>query len=351
MGLCDEERFEGAVRVVNELTELSDQLHKTMLHDSKLAQLVDELWPALLSRSGSASFWLTGSALNSEYIDGKSLWGVALQEGVEPEEAERFDDGIVEYLYRYTPTIDKIADGGYSGLRTSLVIQVYAAVEAGFYYINRYPNDEFAKAVSPLADLFARIHGECYRQMSGNESFLEAHYRNQLIKKALPYLDVDFVSTWWRQHNLHHDIRNDRGIPVEELGRLWAEVQGKDKLPPEKRLLITLTLVGRSYHYEHQHKERLEMLQKHNKKAKKTDQISIAKVKKALARCRALKVEYDERGQQNYDDGQYCVVTSKIRRRQEDEAYNAEQAKFFKKAKKAKKARRPRRAKENPDGH
>ena len=344
MGLCDEERFEGVVRVVNELTELSDQLRRAMPHDSKLVQLVDGLWPAFLSQSGSASFWLTGSALNNEYIDGKSLWGVALQEAAEPEEAKEFDDGIVQYLYRYTPTIDKIADGGYSGPQTSLIIQIYAAIEAGFYYINRYPDDEFAKAVRPLADLFARIHGECYRRMSGNESFLEAHYRNQLIKKTLPYLDVDFVSTWWRRHNLHHDIRNDRGISVEELGRLWAEVQGKHELSPEKRMLITLTLVGRSYHYEYQHKELLKMIQEHNKKAKKADQISVAKIKKALARCRKLKATEDERGQRNYHDEQYCVVTSKIRRRQKDEEYDAE---FFPKGKKAKKTKKTKKSKKS----
>jgi hypothetical protein len=151
------------------------------------------------------------------------------------------------------------------------------------------------------------------------------------------------VSRWWRRYNLHHDVRNGRGIPVEELGVLWAEVQGKSKLPVEKRVLITLTLMGRSYHYEYQHRELLKTIKEHNKKAAKADRINITKVEKALARCRELWAEEEERNRRNYD-GRYCAVTSNIRQRQKDEAYEAE---HFGKTKKSKKARKTKKAKKS----
>jgi hypothetical protein len=318
MGLSNEERFSGIVWSLHHFEDILSDLkrqHYLPLEYDRLIELLDELWPAFLSKQGNSAYWILGSDQLSAEVTPGNLLGVALLAAknfhqLDEDEIEKMEwqlertngQTILNYLTKFKPEIIKILGGHPS----AIVLRAFFQVEAAFYYLNRY-EDDFSKGCEELAKVLAKIWGATFRILQEDENLLTAYCIHNLLEIVLPYRD-DLVSQWWKKHNLHHDARVGAIEPAEVL-KLWKEYQPKrlEDVSEEERILITLKILGSRFHYSHQHKELLKMIRVENKKRKKSERVRLKYIEETLKKC-AKDYESAKKREQN-KQSRYCWLT------------------------------------------
>ena len=316
MGLSDEERFQGIVwslyRFDDILAELKRQRY--IPYGDRLIPLIDELWSAFLSKKGNSAYWILGTDQLSSEVTPAQLLGVALlsaKDRIQPDEweerkRERRDQGklnALDYIFEFKPEIIKIMSDSY----LVPVLKAFFQVEQAFYYLNRY-DDKFREGFDELAKVLSKIWGATFRVLEGSAELLSAYCIHQLLDIILPYKD-DLVAQWWQMHHIHHAARTG-AIEPEEVLNLWKEYQTKRLkiFSEEERILLTLKIIGRRFHYAHQHKELLKMIKDANKKRKKSQRVRLKFIEEALEKCTKAyeKEKKQKRGPRNY---RYCWLT------------------------------------------
>lgn len=350
MGLSNEERLEKIYFSLWRMTQADrlKRLRRTYDYD-ELVKLLENLWPAFLGSSGNGLCWLLGSGDTNEVMDKPTLFSIAicgnrsrgvkdsLEEMAEerrkevealPESDERKKQlermDLCDYQCNYHPELEGILRRNAPELAD--VYAIYQDCENIRYALNRY-RDDFAQQGEELASLVANILGACFNIFTTDSRVREAWYTQQIANRAV-YQRIDPEDTVvkiWRQGGLHHSV----GIGVhglDELHDYWAKkIQPKQKLSTEERVLATLWLLKRRFHYEHQLKDMLKLLKQHNKQNPK-DRVSLTKVEQMFRKHNAPAHEdYEGRSSSTVE---YCRLA------EQTVARNWEQPKPKKKGKK-----------------
>jgi len=351
MGLSDPERISKIYFSLYRMTkpEVFESLKERF---PDIAELLPKLWPAWLGGKGNGAYWILGSGVDNEVMDRPSLFATAICGNHESSQADDLEDHLDDW---WTAQIDaapspeakaeieeKHAAATYqrkhrpefeSVLRRSdpalaEVYQLFEECEHIRYALNRY-KDELSAKGKELDDLVSNLLGRCFAAFTSDFRFRAAWYTYQIARKFI-YLRIgsdDTVVKIWREGWLHHDL----GLEVhnvEDLHKYWAKLQKKGKLSTQERVLGTLWLLDRRFHYEHKLKEMLRILDKHNLKHP-TDQVDLEKVRRFFERHNVRNSKRYESRWQNRN--QYCELTGQVVTAREIAAPKARRSKKVKK--------------------
>lgn len=317
MGLCNEERFSGLVWSVNGITKTALEMkEKTRFpHDghSRVLKLAGKLWPAFLGGYSNGLHWILGpSSLNDEVTE-ESLFQIALlaakkdDKEEERKSYEHVKDPVVKHMFQYGS--DFLKGMGNNDLKYPA--EMYLGVEHAFYYLNRY-TDEFSKRYKKLADTLARLWGALFVVLEGQPELLSAFCLSKIYEQIVGFKH-DLITELWTKANFQHDYSLDEtcnwnvAISPERLLEIWKMLQPMDRanISTELRLQVLLEIVGRHYHYEHQHRVLFEMIEKHNAKHK-GDIVHVEDIKEILKTCVEKYKKSEQRGMNPH---KYCELT------------------------------------------
>jgi len=295
-----------------------------------IAALLPRLWPAWLGGESNGSYWLLGSGVDNEVMDRPSLFATAIcgnRESAQTDELEeRLDEWWVEqqdaastpeakaaveeqgalakYQRCHRPEFEGVLRRSDPAL--AAVYELFEECEHIRYALNRY-KDELSAKGKELDALVANILGRCFDAFTSDFRFRAAWYTYQIARKFV-YSKVssnDVVVKIWQEGWLHFDL----GLEVhnvEDLHEYWAKLQKKHKLSTEERVLGTLWLLDRRFHYEHKLNSMLKALEKHNLQHP-TDQVDLGKVQRLFRRHNVRNYKRYESRWQNRE--QYCDLT------------------------------------------
>jgi hypothetical protein len=331
MGLSNEERYAKIYCVIERLNDLADRavgngncVCRLDPYDIKygvagrILKLIDQLWPTFLGRTRNSAHWFSGSESSGDtasvtggvistafYLVDKSDLGKpdentmeALEKGL-PEEVreqhqwlnEYWPDSAVQLLDKNKP-------------EEHFIWEAYCWCETYFYAANRY-EDDMAQGLADTTAIICRIVGLCFKAFSDNSLYLRAWMAKTLLDKIVTYDENDLVTNWLREQAAHHDIRADYydGDLYEDF-RKYRPYYGHS-LPLMVRMELAFRFLGRRFHYDHEHKQLLKMVEA----AKKAGaDVSIHRIKRMIARCKQLRAEY-EKEEREHPYEAYCWIT------------------------------------------
>jgi len=321
MGLSDEERIEGICYSIRAITKLGKELEEQQsrsygFHDyEELCRLIKRLWPAAVGSESNGMHWIMGSsASNTVSWETNTPWGVAIKSHIEAGARELSRDGDdffdPDRDKEFDPFDGFLSIGGLLPAPHNKVYDIYGWIEQLIYYLRRY-KDQFAKNLSGLSDLVARIQGECFAMFTSEDIYGKAYLLNKIAEAVYIRFqqDEDVVKKWFKKQNMHHDISLPMSepyrFPMKDLVRIHLRIvkarvqykkKGKKRAYDMCRILTTLELSDRRYQYDHQHRELLKMLQEDGWAKKR-----IKKIEKALQKCKESKEKYDQDQRKSFD--------------------------------------------------
>jgi hypothetical protein len=309
MGLSDGERFSGVAQSVATLVGLCQQIpERDQYGYGRLRELSEELWPAFLGGQGNGMYWIFGSSLLNPYVGDTGLVSAILQDLAPSDngrpETKRGDNYVLDVEDMLS--MDYLANDE----KVGRILRIFAATEAMVYYLRRY-DDKFLDALAPLNKVLARMEGECYTLMRTDQDILRAWMVYHLVQKILSgaWAEDTPVVDWWQKFNIHHDVRL-RGsweLETEKLLTVFKRFQFR-KVSVHNRVILTLFLAGRRFHYEHQQEATIKYWTEYNQNAAAEDQVDIEKLVGALKLCSAEYTEYKEH-EADRGSSRFCNLT------------------------------------------
>lgn len=298
----DGERFNTMCHSTNEIAKLGESIRNDYRY-GRLKGLCAKLWYGLLCNKGTGDFWLFGGELDNEFMPEGGLVAAAFNCHVPEGHAYGgpTEHGFIDYvnIARDMCEIDDFLDGD-----ERHVFKIYSHTENCAYALTKY-KDEFMEQFERFNMALRNIQGECFNIFTEERVFVDAWMYHHIAMKLITYQD-DLVNQWWYAQNMHHDIKG-RKLEYEELYKLYKEVQFRIPSLME-RLEITLRLAGGSYHYKHNHKKLLEMIERHN--STNEEKIDIEYVGVLLEECNKQHKEAEEFNQRQYAQSKYCAFTN-----------------------------------------
>jgi hypothetical protein len=96
---------------------------------------------------------------------------------------------------------------------------------------------------------------------------------------------------------------------TQELLATWTKIQFADRaaIPLQDKLLITLQLMGRRFHYAHEHTKLLKLIAQWNKNLK--PKINVTVIRAQLGKCVQAYVTYKEEENACYQGRKACDLT------------------------------------------
>lgn len=308
MGLSTEERYNNIVSIVNELKNIESFTE----HDLKpFNKVLKNLWFYLLGNTNNSAHWILGSNSSASTITGMSLFGTTMihaRDNIEPHD-DILDNApadvkkYFEYRDNFIPNAIKLLES-YNTKEKSNVFKIFRLSESYFYLVNRY-DDNFSKQLIPLTKKICELQGLCYNEMQDKENYIKAWMMECLLDKIIDYDESNIVNQWCMNNNMHHNFGLHK-IEYKNLYLLFQELQFKNTLSSEKRLLAILLMIGKSFHYKHDHEELFKLINKHNIENVK-DKINLSKIKKTCDNSIKLKEKYDI--EQKKESFKYCHLT------------------------------------------
>ena len=298
--------------------------------DPKLAELLESLWPTMLGKSSNGLYWLLGSGADNGHMDNPGLFQIAVignlaqarqrtEENAEyaaeqaalkaikdpvkrREETTRF--GYLNYMPELT-SIEKILQRTSPAL--AAVYEVHEDCQHILYAVHRY-EDDISKKYEGLIAVLGAILGRCFSLFTENDAVRKAYYLSQLSGRVLENQHEDsLVLRWWKDLSLHCTI-SIGAFPDEALHEKFAEIQLKQTLTTEERLLLTLWLCYR-YRDDNRCLSYLPgAIKKHNKG--RTDRVSLKKIMKACKSYTPL--ERQEGRAHSTKFSNFCWLTKQI---------------------------------------
>jgi hypothetical protein len=314
MGLSDNERYNGIVGCVNELSKIEPFLTHELKSFNKI---LSGLWGNLLSRSGNSTHWILGSAASQNYIGDCSIFAAAMQSAKDKLDLSNDDDdddsvnadSLEYYIDNFIPTaIDLLKSSGGHECRAgeySDVYKIYSYTETYFYYANRY-EDKLSEKLLPLSNEFSKLQGLCYEQFSTNPVYLKAWMTSCILDKVVSYNGGDTIMNWFKDNHIHHNI-SIKNTSDKDLFDMFSKFQllKTNSVSSNERTITIMTLMGSSFSYEHQHKKLLELIKSHNKKFK-DDPIELEVIEQL---CNKAVDDYNKKNSQQTSHIQYCNLT------------------------------------------
>lgn len=320
------------------LLSLPTRISVVRKSDGEMANLLDELWPAMFSTSDSTKFLrgtgagsrrcistdeapglfqsaIINNRVDTEPDDERSCWAERIAEAKTAEMANLLKErrNLFNYQNKFVPGMLQILQRNAPFLAEVLYIYEHCEELHSALYEVSYAAEDYPEQVrEQVSVIVARLLGCCYRYFSTETEVRQAWYIAQLARAVIfDHGNIEGLTTrWWYLQNLHHDIGLDIHT-TEELHNKFTVIQQKQWLTTEERVLLTLWLMGRRYHYAHMGTELLKLIKDHNK-AEPKDKVSCAKVEKVLACCIKANTVYEKTKNVSED---YCALTGATVRR------------------------------------
>lgn len=210
MGLSNEERYAGVVNNINALTKIAKS-HNTYgdARQEEVKNLINDLWPVLLTGNVNQLFWFTGGAFESDIMGNASLVQVAFSNAFadifknDDSFFEPKKDSLAEYVSEYFhPSCEMLR------YEKKFFYNCYTYSESFFYYANRYKGDGFSNSLKEVSKIYAKIQGICFEEFSSNPLYLRYWMIKHIIKKIMPLgiPDDDKFGLFARENSLHHKL-------------------------------------------------------------------------------------------------------------------------------------------------
>lgn len=319
MGLSNEERFSKVVWSIHHILDAVGNIHEKYSY-GKLKNLCENIWPTFLGKQSNSSFWLFGGDMDNRYMSGKSLISIAFEKhsfDIKPNREEelerREEEKNIPFHERFSSkesVNDKLTmQSLINDEELANVLRINDYVENAIYALQRY-DDEFSEQFEEFNVLIRKIQGELFEIFQKDQSFYKVWLLHNIIDKCVNVYDNDLIAKWIVKENIHHDLRMMKEQDIAEMEQTYFAIQPipcYNKIPIEERLFIIVDLCGRRFHYEHQHKKLIQLVEEHNKVNKK-EKINLKKLQKILDWCKREKVLYDKASQQNYRP--YCHLSN-----------------------------------------
>lgn len=330
MGLSDDERTNGIIGAACSLYNLRG--FKASEH-CPLNKLLEQVWPALIASRGNGLLWIMGSELASDHFSASSAVKAAFHHVLGDFRVKGEDSTVTvselrdempespykelcKYLDTYKPDMHHFLDAAYcygaARCKHELtdVLKVYLTCESFMYFANRY-SDDFARRCSKARNLIAKIMGFCLDRFASDPQYLAAYMSGNIFDRILQYDVEDTVTMWFRDDNLHHDVKMVC-VPNNEIKKIFREVRQGPVPSSQRRMEIILKFVGNGFHYEHQHKKLLKSIEEHNKRHK-NDQINTELIKKLCVEKFQGHAKQEKESAENYRpyDSLFCEEIKK----------------------------------------
>lgn len=302
MGLSNEERLNGIYHSVNSLVKdacylidnFSNTYHRSILNLAR--DIKQNAWAKLLSGSSNSAFWIMGSSDFGQTLNPENLYDAALlshqkqddcnygitdkAELKKHQEAMRdadfwtkafqarqiLDNQVLNFVYQIIPHLDNIV-----------------------YRMNRY-DDEMSRRMKDFEAFICNLRGQVFNILSLNEVYLKTYLLEKIADKTFNAYadknakgdDLDIFSVWVKSACIHHNykVREHAEESVDFYQKIWESIQfvEKDNISVQKKFEIFLQIIGRHFHYDHQHKELLSLLEK--------NKIPTGKISRLLKDCK-----------------------------------------------------------------
>jgi len=280
MGLSDEERVSGVYYAIDSMNEIVKNLnyHKDEYdYPHTIMNYVKELWNAFIGKDSNGIHWVIGSSASNEVTHfSKSIWGVAaichhtdkaLKDSNDP--LEEFEKNNKNFFNAFEGFLDISGLLKSDGHFHSAIYDIYSWVEQAIYYLRRY-DDKFLKDHEALSKVLSNIQGECFNLFKKNNVYARAYILNKICKflytNKYPY-DVkhyDMFTRFLAKENCHHYLTTPmHEYDIKPLAEIHVELHRADKakkLTVMMRAEALLKVAGRSFHYDHQFKTMMNIL-------------------------------------------------------------------------------------------
>lgn len=318
MGLSDEERISNIICIVNNLTDINP-LKDDYILAPKINEILDNLWFDLLGAKNNSCHWLLGSSSDSKLIHKDDIFGLAMISSFSSDEPEKSITELYElnideskkkwydYYDMYRPTALSLLDDQNDN-DNKKVLWIFKLIENYIYSCNRY-DDELSKSLNKLTKSLIKLKGFCFKIMSKDLNFFKAYAAEIVFDYILPY-DTDDINEWFMNNYMHHSIKLDL-IDKKDLFEAYKKAQiiyhnrSGERFSSNERLILILKFLGRRFHYKHQQKDLLKVIEKHNEDYPK----DLIDLKKITALCNKSTVDHDK-SQNTYENFWYCHLTN-----------------------------------------
>jgi hypothetical protein len=289
MGLSDQERYAGVIACVNELYNIP----RFKEYEFKgINRFLKSLWEDLFYQSGNSMHWIVGSSTSSGRIQAQDCLGASFiaassefisesQERTIPEDYPHKE--VAQYLDYYCPKASSLLE--HVGAEYANLWKIFQLTESIFYYLNRYPGDEFACRLRKVSKTISNIQGYCYKIFSTHQEFLQAWMLGNLFNQILKEDSKDVVTKIFMKQNFHHYVRINN-LSLKETYSLFKRYQSrKVQMATNIRMQLVLKLVGSDNQYPHIHKKIMEEVVEYNKKhtKDKKELVDVEMVKRLCA--------------------------------------------------------------------
>jgi len=327
MGLSDGERYMGVICAIHRMSQIRfKESYNYRLR--KINKLLKELWPTFQGNTSNNAHWIIGSDTDADHFSEVSFLGSAfkialgkmltkdngvpfpfspLNSDATDEEKEKQKKRIDRYKFfqDYRPSVVSLLEKeNYDYANAYRLLQ---DIETYFYNANRY-QDKFAKKLKSVNRLMAKIRGALWDEVSENPIYLRAWMVSRILDKIiLDFDDDDIVAKWFRKHYLHHHTTT-REVVDTFIYETFKKIQARPNvpIPAHRRVVMMLRFLGKQFHYEHQHRELLKMIDVWNEQ-NPNDQVQKAIVAQLCKVAAQNKKEEETKSRQNYY--MYCNLT------------------------------------------
>jgi len=262
MGLSDQERIEKMLWSCRKITTLGADLRVEITNDyddkfKRLADKIEEIWPAMLNGESNGIHWLLGSSATNKIESTTSIWGCAIAYHCEKERRKHdlfSSDDLLDFdpMHELLSITSLLRSDDLDGKMLAIVYEIFAWTEEMTYALRRY-DDELNSRFEKMSSLISTIQGMCFDIFSSYNAFAKAYLANEIFKKM--YFNKDFKKIALKQYWHHYltRIMHRHELEFEQIMD-WHRVIHKEELPLEKLIVIALKIMGRRYHYDHNFK-------------------------------------------------------------------------------------------------
>lgn len=337
MGLSNEERLAGIYHSTANLVKSSERIlihsngSKNLYKYKNLVSLAEDIksnaWAKLLKGNSNSLFWILGSESmgeglkNTNLIDCSmisnseedlDLFDRSINDESRPEEEREILKDVKHYINSVTKrhTINDPVKGE--------LFDIISNVDNILYRLNRY-KDEVSESLSLFEDYISNIRGKIFEIFRSDKDYTMAYILEQIFKKIFDaYAGCGWskimknngeciFSEWFVKNNINHNFRllsdyyhskND----FNELIETWKEIQFEKNISQEKKFYTCIKILSTRFHYDHEHKELIELLKRHK--------ISTKRIIPLLKKIKFDKKETEKMNTEKYSR-QHCDLTKK----------------------------------------
>ena len=305
MGLSDGERYCNTVYCISELSKI-DKFTNSYLKNFNT--ILKSLWRKFLAESCNDTYWLFGSASNSDYID-EGLFAIAMKNAYSELDLGKKEEDLFVSDPHQPNAINSLEK---FNKEKANIFKIFRLTESYFYSANRY-KDKFSKSLKPLTDKICDLQSLCYEQFSKDKDYLKAWMTEVIFYKIFVDNDEDCVKKIFKKNGFYNYIRIDKinDLFIWKTFKRYQRINDKDRSSMD-RLMVVLEFVKKAFYYDYMHTEMFELIESHNEN-NSDDKIDLETVKKFCAKIISdYNKKEDSKNRKSRKSKRYCNLTDQF---------------------------------------